>query len=87
MVEIGGNIEIIGFDSVEYGKLVVVKKIIGNFVKDLSCKQEFKKLILELVDDKAVKIKATLISRGERASNGEDSNLFFALNNALNGLQ
>jgi len=34
-IELGGNISLIGFRDVEPGKLIVVKKIVGNFVKKI----------------------------------------------------
>tara|TARA_Y100000310_G_scaffold272474_1_gene287446 strand:+ start:15207 stop:15473 length:267 start_codon:yes stop_codon:yes gene_type:complete len=87
MVELGGNIEIIGFEGVEPGKLIVVKKIIGNFAKKAAEDPEFKKLILELIDEKSVKIKVKLIAKEEKIFEAQDPNLFFALHKALEGLE
>ena len=86
MVELGGNIEIINFEEVEPGKLIVIKKIIGNFAKKLAEDPDFKKITIELVDPNKVKIKATLVNKEEKVSEAEDGNLFFALNKTLEKL-
>ncbi len=36
MIELGGNIKLEGFDDLEPMKLIVAKKIIGNFAKQVS---------------------------------------------------
>tara|TARA_Y100000310_G_scaffold275745_2_gene292440 strand:- start:859 stop:1122 length:264 start_codon:yes stop_codon:yes gene_type:complete len=87
MVELGGNIEIIGFDEVDPGRLIVIKKIIGNFAKKLAEDPEFKKIKLELIDKDGVKIKVSLTGKEEKVVEAEDKNLFFALNKALEKLE
>lgn len=86
MVSLGGNIEIINFDHLEPGKLIVVKKIVGNYAKQAAESQDFKRLILELTDEDMVTINATLEDKENHSVKVSDRNLFFALHKALDGL-
>ncbi len=86
MVSLGGNIEIINFDYLEPGKLIVVKKIIGNYAKKAAESPEFKRLILELIEEEGITIKATLEDKKNHNVTVTDGNLFFALHKALDGL-
>ena len=86
MVSLGGNIEIINFDHLEPGKLIVVKKIFGNYAKKAAESSEFKRLILELTEGETVTIHATLEDKSNHSVKMSDTNLFFALHKALEGL-
>lgn len=46
--KIGGEISLIGFNALPLMELIVVKKIIGNHVKELSEKTDYKTLKLQL---------------------------------------
>jgi len=87
-MELGGNIELINFEDVEPGKLVVIKKIVGNFTKQVSDSQQgFEKITVELVDKENNTIKGTLTIEGKTSiEEAADDNLFFALNSMLNKL-
>lgn len=87
-MELGGNIELINFEDIEPGKLVVIKKIVGNFTKQISDSQQgFKKITVELIDKENNTIKGTLTLEEEtRIEEATDDNLFFALNSMLNKL-
>ena len=50
-MQLGGNIELNGFNELERSKLVVVKKIVGNYAKEFSDKTRFDKLSLTLALD------------------------------------
>src|SRR3989344_3930302 len=47
-IELGGSISLVGFGSLEPVELVVVKKIVGNFVKKLNEKSDYESLVMEL---------------------------------------
>ena len=47
-MELGGNISLEGFDELEPGTLIVVKKMVGNYAKNIAEKTEFEKLELTL---------------------------------------
>ena len=36
MIELGGNITLVGFKEMGFGELIVVKKIVGNYARKLS---------------------------------------------------
>lgn len=90
-IELGGNITLDGaFSQIEPASLVIVKKMAGNYAKDISTNIcEFENLSLLLNDHTN---KKEII--GEIKINGEikscvvvDSNLFFALDRALSELK
>ena len=85
-MELGGNIKLVGFDDMEPAKLVVIKKIVGNYVKDLGSVNE---LCLNLNQEGDVfRIKGNLsLNNNKTDAEIEDNNLFFALNNLLNKLR
>ncbi len=80
-MELGGNIELINFDNLETQKLIVVKKMVGNYAKNMKEASEFNKLIVTLNEDE---VKANLTANGkEYNATAIDSNLFFALDKSL----
>jgi len=85
VITLGGNIELDGFDSVEPGALVVVKKIVGNYAKQMSGKKSnFEKLTVSLsssVDNFTVK--ATLKAGEAFVAEGHGTNMFFAMDQSL----
>lgn len=85
-MELGGNIKLAGFDDLEPAKLIVIKKIVGNYVKGLGSVNE---LSLNLMHEGDVfKIKGLLhIESNKKDAEIEDNNLFFALNSVLNKLK
>lgn len=88
MIELGGNISLEGFEEVEQGKLIVIKKILGNYVKNITNKIDNFESILISFKFNENNIIDTKLKFGEKEikSNSNDKNIFFALNNALAGL-
>lgn len=85
MIKLGGNIQLDGFNNIEPAKLIVVKKIVGNFVKAL---EQNNKIALTLKLDGEFNINAELSLNDEiKTSSINDKNLFFAVNKALKGLK
>ena len=84
-MELGGNINLEGFDELESGTLIVLKKIVGNYVKKIAEKIKFEKLELSLKKEaEKYKMEAKLIIEGkEKKENVEDENLFFAVDKVL----
>jgi len=78
---------LIGFKDIEPGKLVVVKKIVGNIVKKIQDQnKDFQKITvtLEPVHKSKYEIKSHLIiGNKDYMSELTDLNLFFALNKSL----
>ena len=87
MIELGGNIKLEGFDNIEQSKLVVIKKIVGNFIKKLEAETKVA-IILKLSEENSeFKIDAELnINEQNKISSVTEKNLFFALNNVLTKL-
>jgi len=82
-MELGGNIALINFDALEPSKLIVVKKIVGNYAKKIAEKKNFDKLQLTLKGEYA--ITTVFMANGDRIeTEATNKNLFFALTEALN---
>ena len=84
-MELGGNICLEGFDELEPGTLIVLKKMIGNYAKNIAEKTKFEKLELTLTEEsKKYKIEVKLVIEGkEKKEDAEDKNLFFAVHKVL----
>ena len=91
MIELGSNIELIGFRDVERDKFVVIKKVVGNFVKGLQDRNSgFERLSLHLkkVHNREYEILGKLHSNGKMYNSEVVShNLFYALNEILKKLE
>ncbi len=83
MIELGGNIKLDGFESVEPALLVVIKKIVGNFTKQYSEKTDVKELLIVLEDKE--KVSGRLNGEISESANGD--NLFYSLNVVLTGIK
>lgn len=86
-MQLGGNISLAGFKELEPAKMVVIKKITGNYVKKMQEKTgKFENLHLHLKPVHATKFELQIkaIVNGQ-SFNAEvtDFNLFFALDKAL----
>lgn len=89
MIELGGNIVLSGFKELDPAQLIVVKKIVGNYVKKIDELHGVKKLSLTLkpIHSKQVELHGTLDVEGDsKQAEVSDYNLFFALNTLLNKL-
>lgn len=87
MIELGGNINLENFEDVDKGLLIVIKKIVGNYTKKITEKdKDFKKITVSLVKDSKYKIEVNLESKENKKAEVENSNLFFALDQALSKL-
>jgi hypothetical protein len=89
IMQLGGNIELVGFREVGPDKIIVVKKIVGNYARKMSEGSQFDKLTvsLKLVHSSKVEIKGKLAANG-KLYNSEivDFNLFFALDKVLGNI-
>ena len=85
MIQLGGNIALEGFEQLDPGVLVVVKKVVGSYAKKFG---DFKGLFSKfevLKDGNKVTFRVT----GEQAlmeGSAEEPNLFFAMSKAMNDL-
>ena len=87
VLQLGGNIELSGFSSVDGGTMIILKKIVGNYVKRISTKVEnFEKLSLTMktVHNNQFEVHAQMLDNGQQfASEITDRNLFVAIDSAL----
>ena len=83
IVELGGNIRLNGFSSIDGASMIILKKIIGNFAKQVSEKlPNFEKLSITIEPEG--KFSAEVINEGNSiTANVEDPNLFIALDKVL----
>lgn len=90
MIELGGNIKLSGFNDIDHGSLVIIKKMVGNYAKNISNLYSFQELILYLKDrdNNGYALKAELVSES-KVLDAEDSaeNLFFAINKVLSRIK
>jgi len=85
-VELGGNIELRGIGKLDRDNLIVLKKMVGTYAKEISEKHEkFEKLIVEL-KDKEVEASVSIDGKEFKSSAKSDS-LFFALDEVLKKVQ
>ena len=89
MIELGGNIFLEGFHEVNGGEMVIIKKLVGNYVKEVSDKKgNFEKLNLNLnksqLGEKNIYHLQAELHAGEKFnSEVRDGNIFFAIDKAL----
>ncbi len=96
MIELGGNIKLVGFKDLEPAKLIVVKKMVGTYAKKIAEKTSLKELKLDLktVHNKGKKeekqkyeINAKVVSdKKEYNADIAEFNLFYALDRVLTKL-
>ncbi|MBS3095440.1 hypothetical protein J4231_02055 [Candidatus Woesearchaeota archaeon] len=93
MIELGGNIKLVGFKELEKEKLIVVKKMVGNYARKIHDKvSPFEELSLHLkelhstdnIKNKKYEIKGKLvINANPYNAEVSDYNLFFAIDKVL----
>ncbi len=87
-MELGGNIELVGFDEEDSSDLIVVKKIVGNFTKHVSERvRGFEGLTITAdLDDKCTVSGELLVGGHTLKASRRDENLYFALDGVLKDL-
>lgn len=93
-IQLGGNIELVGFKELDKGSMVILKKMVGSYARKMSdFSQNFEKLTVHMksVHEKEKSEKFQL--QGKLVDNGKvmnseitDRNLFFATDKILNNL-
>jgi len=88
---LGGNIELSGFRQIDRASMVVVKKIVGNYVKkmaDMTEKLEKVSIVMNPVHNSQYELHAKLIDNGKVfVSEVIDRNVFFALDKVLSKIE
>lgn len=80
-MKLGGNIELIGFESLEPGTLIVVKKMVGNYAKKIEGLERF---VLTLNKNDEYKMECLLVINGEEhKAEVSNKNLFYGIDKAI----
>mgnify|MGYP001571390405 CR=1 FL=1 len=85
MIELGGNITLDGFE-LEPSTMVIVKKIVGNYAKNIYTNiTDFKNLNITLKNNDSVKEIESILTINDQPISviAKDPNLFFALDKSL----
>lgn len=94
MIELGGNIELVGFKEFDYSEMVVIKKIVGNYAKKMSetCRK-FERLTItcknvhKQEDNEKYEVHGKVVDNGKIfASEDTEKNFYVALDNVLKKL-
>ena len=89
MMELGGNIFLDGFNEINGGEMVILKKLVGNYVKEVTEKKgNFEKLNLNLnktlLGEKNVfHLQAELHAGEKYNAEARDGNMFFVIDKAF----
>lgn len=95
MIELGGNITLVGFREIDYAEMIVVKKMIGNYVRKFSDKDQVNNLTINMkrihhTDEDSYKfeLKAKLDLNGTIVnSEVVDFNLFIGMDSIMKKLE
>ncbi len=89
VVKLGGNIELLGFNDIEPGSVVIVKKMIGSYAKQFSEKHsDFEKLVLELKNKDTNEVVVKLHHGGNvKEAQASANNLFMALDEVMKPIE
>ena len=90
-IKLGGSIELSGFNSLDGGQMIVLKKIVGNYARKMEekCKQfEALKLTMKHIgDEKKFELKGQVIDGGNiYPSSAVEHNLFVGVDSVLKKL-
>lgn len=90
-VTLGSSIELTGFKEIEGATMVVIKKMVGTYVKNISEKaKKFEKINITLKSGEGgnFQLETTLVDEGREIKAEESSNnLFFALDKVLKKIE
>lgn len=88
MIELGGNITLSGFQDRDYAELIVIKKIVGRYARQISDQHQSEALGVTLKPgERGHTIEATVTIKGlVRKAEATEQNIFVALDSALKKL-
>ena len=84
-VSLGGGIQLNGFRNIEGAKMIVLKKILGNYVKQIQEKKsDYEKISITIEGKESITLKLELTVGGSKIKAEEtQNNLFTATDNAF----
>jgi ribosome-associated translation inhibitor RaiA len=87
VLQLGGNIELSGFSSLEGGAMIVLKKIVGNYARKISDQSSnFERLSIHMktVHDNQFEMHAKVVNNGKAINSSvTERNIFVAVDSAL----
>ena len=94
-LELGGNINLTGFSDLDPGRMIVIKKIVGNYARkfgDISSKFEqlsiTMKSIHETESSNIFEVNAKIMNSGQPINAGiNDRNIFVAIDSVLKKIE
>lgn len=88
VIKLGEQIELYGFNSVDRGAMMILRKMIGNAARTFSEKnQGFQKLLLKVEGQNPYTVTAEIhTTEGSKTAAAEGSNLFFTIDQAIKQL-
>ena len=93
-MELGGNITLSGFKDVDPATMIVVKKIVGNYVKGFTkTSDKFQKLTVNLKKlherekSEIYELKATVVTDKDYHASIDDRNLLVAIDSVLKKIE
>jgi len=88
---LGGNIELTGFNHIDPGEMIVVKKIVGNYSKKFSDRVDMQKLQITMKSihgTSKFEVHAKVLTNAKDfLSEVTDHNIFFVLDKAMKKLE
>ncbi len=90
MIELGGNIELVGFSDLDSQELIILKKIIGGYARKFADHaKDYEKLTIDLKQVKTkYEIQAKLMINGKPVNSGAtEKNIFIAVAEVLKNLE
>jgi len=88
IISLGGNIELFGAGWIDPASMIVLKKIVGNYVREFSQKTGVQKLSVSFSkQDSSINIISALITtNNSHSSECSHSNLFICLDESLKNI-
>ncbi|MBD3164534.1 hypothetical protein GF323_04990 [Candidatus Woesearchaeota archaeon] len=93
-LELGGNIQLTGFSAMDSAKMIVLKKMIGNYARKFSDRAGFEQLSLtmktihETESGRIYELHGKLMDKGKpTAREAPDRNIFVAVDSVLKKIE
>lgn len=88
VLKLGDFIELVGFDNVDGGSMIIIKKMIGNSIKELSERvRDFERFSVHLVQSGGFAMHGVMTVGGrEIEAESKGSNLFIVMDGLLKSI-
>ncbi len=88
-LNLGGNIELIGVDWIDSASMIILKKMVGNYVKGFSQKVNVQKLSISMFKSESEIVFNSILVTSEKSHTSKfcDKNLFIGLAESLKNIE